>query len=141
ILQPEEDTDFDGILDRPNLFPGGTNTVDDLMTFYERETNTLVFRPVLPLNQQTPYAVVLTKRITGEDRDPSDGVTPPPIRSPFKYINHTRQNKALEPLNKVLNGRNLTLDDVAFTWTFTTQTITRDLEAIRRGLYGHGPLA
>jgi hypothetical protein len=33
------------------------------------------------------------------------------------------------------------MSDVAFTWTFTTQGPTRDLEALRRGLYGVGPFA
>ena len=32
------------------------------MTWYERETNTLIIRPVVPLREETRYAVVLTER-------------------------------------------------------------------------------
>ncbi|NUN70860.1 MAG: 50S ribosomal protein L25, partial [Bacteroidetes bacterium] len=35
----------------------------------------------------------------------------------------------------------LGLEDVAFTWAYTTQSITRDFKAIRDGLYGLGPLS
>src|SRR5690606_10663208 len=31
-------------------------------------------------------------------------------------------------------------DEVAFAWSFTTQTVTRELEHLRMGLYGRGPL-
>jgi hypothetical protein len=34
----------------------------------------------------------------------------------------------------------LTIDDVAFVWEFTTQGAMRELVAIRKGLYGKGPL-
>jgi len=141
ILQPEEDTDFDGVLDHANLFPGGTNTVDDLMTFYESQTHTLIVRPVRPLRERTTYAVVLTKRIVGVDEEPNDGIPASPIRSPFRYINHTRQTEALAPLEGILADLGVKLELVAFTWTFTTQSTTHDLEMIRRGMYGDGPMA
>src|SRR6185312_11726040 len=53
---PARDTDFDGVLDHPDTLAslispnsGHVHGVDDLMTFYERETDTLLLRPVLPL--------------------------------------------------------------------------------------------
>src|SRR5438477_3543833 len=104
---------------------------DDLMTFYERATRTLILRPVIPLRQQTRYAVLLTKRLKG-----TDGRA---VRSPFPSVNHTLQNGELKPLfDKLPNG--LKAEDIAFAWAFTTQSTTSELEAIREGLYGRGPL-
>jgi hypothetical protein len=133
LLDPGEDTDHDGTLDVPNVHPAGGDPVDDLLVFYEKETNTLIMRPVVPLRQETTYAVVLTKRLIGENGKPA--------ASPFPHVNHIQQNDALAPLEGVLEsgGFGVTLDDVAFTWTFTTQSVTRDLEALREGLYGRGP--
>ncbi len=153
ILDPYEDIDFDGVLDKPNTFSGDVPSlvtrdnfqqlmqagswrpIDDLITFYEKETNTLIMQPVVPLRQSTTYAVVLTKNLMGEDGHP--------VRSPFKYVNHVNQNHELRPLGKVLaqEAIGMSISDVAFTWTYTTQTVTDDMEAIRAGMYGHGPLA
>ncbi|MBM4372104.1 MAG: hypothetical protein FJ098_10650, partial [Deltaproteobacteria bacterium] len=151
-LDPYEDIDFDGVLDRPNTWSGKTppligpdnvqewlarqdRPVDDLITFYEKETDTLVLWPVVPLREATTYAVVLTRDLTGEDGEA--------VRSPFRYVNHAQQTEALAPLGEVLGraeiGRGL--EDVAFAWTFTTQTVGREMQAIRAGLYGHGPFA
>ena len=56
-LDPGEDTDLDGVLDVPNYLPGLHPARDDLrgradalMDFYERETNTLIVRPMMPLS-------------------------------------------------------------------------------------------
>ncbi len=151
-LDPYEDVDFDGVLDRPNTWSGRPpplitpqnigewlarpdRPADDLITFYEKQTNTLLLWPVVPLRQATRYAVVLTNRLVGEDGEP--------VRSPFPSINPADQTPDLAMLPQVLARPDigLTLDDVAFAWTFTTQTVTADLEAIRAGLYGHGSLA
>jgi hypothetical protein len=35
---------------------------DHLLTYYERETDTLILRPLLPLDEMTRYAVVVTDR-------------------------------------------------------------------------------
>ena len=105
--------------------------VDDLLTFYERETHTLILRPVLPLVQETSYAVVLTNRV----RD-TQGRS---VVSPHAGINHAAQNAELKPLLGMLPA-GLQLGDVAYTWAFTTQTTTNELQAIARGLYGGGPL-
>jgi hypothetical protein len=152
VLDPYEDIDFDGVLDKPNTWSGeptglitpdnihdwlarDDRPADDLITFYEKETNTLVLWPVVPLREATTYAVVLMDDLT----DPGGQ----PVRSPFKYINHLRQNEALAPLAGILRGEGLgrSLSEVVFAWSFTTQTVGRDLEAIRAGLYGHGPFA
>ncbi len=132
-LDPGEDTDHDGNLDAPNVHPDGGDPVDDLLLFYEKETNTLILRPVVPLRQETTYAVVLTRRLIGENGKP--------VASPFPYVNHLQQNEALSRLPELLDqGKwGVSLDDVAFAWTFTTQSVTRDLEALREGLYGRGP--
>lgn len=131
-LDPGEDLDMDGVLDHPNtLYPGDSSF--KALPFYERETNTLIMKPVLPLREKNTYAVVLTKRLIDEDGRP--------VKSPFPYINHASQTKALEPLAQCLPNFGLGLEDVAFTWPYTTQSVTSDYVAIRDGLYGLGPMA
>ncbi|MCA9669628.1 MAG: hypothetical protein KC503_28730 [Myxococcales bacterium] len=132
-LDPGEDTDGDGVLDVPNVFPKGGDPVDDLAYYYERVTNTLIARPLMPLDQETRYAVVLTKHLRGSDGNA--------VHSPWPLVNHTRQSAALAELPEILAQHELSTKDVAFAWTFTTGAVTRDLEALRAGLYGHGPFA
>lgn len=154
-VAPEHDTDADGVCDRPNTrdpskplkgvnpddraadaSERGNDIYRDLLDFYERETNTLIIRPVVSLEQRTPYAVVLTNRIKGEDGES--------IASPFPFINHASQNEQLRPLLGFLGKGKLSglkANDIVFTWTFTTQSVTTGLEAVREGLYGRGPLA
>jgi hypothetical protein len=138
MLDPGEDTDGDGVLDRPNTLTPGGDPIDDLLTCYEAETDTLILRPLEPLRQRTTYAVVLTDRLVdGSGR---------PVRSPFAWINHLDQTSALAPLPAILadwreQGLALNLEQVAFAWSFTTQSVSRDLELLRQGLYGRGPLA
>ncbi|MFZ5439250.1 MAG: hypothetical protein ACOZQL_04535 [Myxococcota bacterium] len=131
-LDPGEDLDMDGVLDHPNtLFPGDSSF--KALTFYERETNTLIMKPVMPLRERTTYAVVLTRRLVDEDGRP--------VRSPFDYVNHASQTKQLAPLQQCLPRFGLGLDDVAFTWAYTTQSVTADYVAVRDGLHGLGPMA
>ncbi len=144
-LDEGEDTDLDGILDKPNYLPGLTPTATDLagradalMYWYERETNTLILRPLTPLRQRTTYAVVVTRRLKDANGKP--------VGSPFPTINHTAQTEALAPLKDILAAGppelgGLQLADVAFTWSFSTGTIYDDLNAVRNGLYGQGPQA
>ncbi|HUT54486.1 MAG TPA: hypothetical protein VM658_13940 [bacterium] len=141
------DTDFDGIFDRPNVFSNGAwgpnagdawSSYHDLVDFYERETNTLIMRPVLPLEEESEYAVVVTNRLKGL---PYAAGVAWPVRSPFAYVNHTQQTEALRPLIGILPRYGLSISDVAFTWKFTTGSMTRDMVAIRRGLYRRGPMA
>jgi hypothetical protein len=138
-LDPSEDTDADGVLDVPNYLPGASPPradlaarADALMTFYERETNTLILRPLLPLNERTTYAVVVTRRLKDAQGRP--------VGSPFPYINHTAQNEDLRRLAEVLPSP-LSLEDVAFAFSFTTQTTQSAMKAVREGLYDRGAQA
>jgi len=146
VLDEGEDEDLDGVLDKPNYLPGSTTKTvaamnlaeraDALMTFYERETHTLIARPLQPMRERTTYAVVVTRRLLDAAGQP--------VGSPYAWINHLGQNKALAPLAGILAADSdtfggLKLADVAFTWTFTTGSMTADLRAVRDGLYGHGP--
>jgi len=151
-LDPYEDIDFDGILDKPNTWSGKPLTnisvddipallkseerpIDDLVSFYEMETESLVVWPVVPLREKTTYAVVLTSSMKGEDGES--------VRSPFGTVNHLSQNDDLARLEEVLASEQIGMaeEDIAFAWSFTTQSVTADFEAIRAGIYGHGPLA
>lgn len=133
LLDPGEDVDGDHVLDKPNVYPEGGDVREDLLTWYERETDTLILRPALPLREETTYAVVLTERLVGEDGESA--------RSPWEYVNHTRQTDDLMPALDALVGWNIDVDNVAFAWTFTTGRITGDLMDIRRALDGEGPYA
>jgi hypothetical protein len=112
---------------------------DDLMGFYEKSTHTLIARPVQPLLQEHRYAVVLTSALKGAGGQP--------VSSPFAGINHAAQTQALSALPRLLPAW-LPLSSLTFAWSFTTQSTTRELEAIRAGLtaefegdvYGSGPL-
>ena len=131
VLDPGEDTDMDGVLDHPNTRdgkPGG-----QLLEFYERESNSLIMKPVMPMREATTYAVVLTRRLTSPAGDP--------VRSPFAGFHHADQATALAPLAGCLTRYGLTTADVGFAWSFTTQSITHDYRLVRDGLYGVGPLA
>jgi hypothetical protein len=142
--RPELDRDFDGVLDHPNTLGNkGIAGIDNLLTWYERETDTLIIRPVVPLDEKTEYAVVLTDRLRGYNRQA--------IRSPFDSIHHPTQRKGIARLQDVLRDKRLGnyfgdiagtgLDRVAFAWTFTTQPTHEDMRLLRDGLYGKGPFA
>lgn len=136
VMDAGEDTDLDGVLDRANYLPGHHPARDDLrgradalMSFYERETNTLIVRPMAPLRERTRYAVVVTRRILDEAGEP--------VGSPFPWVNDASQTDALEPLLEVL-PTGLAKQDIAFAFSFTTGTMAGDWVAVRDGLYGHG---
>ncbi len=142
---PALDQDFDGVLDHPDTLgaPGAQPGIDDLLAWYERQSDTLVVRPLLPLQEKTEYAVVLTDRLHGPDGQP--------VRSPFPTVYHPSQREGIARLSAVLSdptranyygdiaGTGMT--HVAFAWTFTTQPTTEDLLLLRDGLYGKGPFA
>ncbi len=131
MLDPGEDTDFDGLLDVPNVYPAGGDPRDDLLTWYERVSNTLILRPVVPLREETTYAVVLTSQLLGEDGES--------VRSPWDWVNHTRQTDVLWPVLDALDALGRPETDLAFTWAFTTGRVTGDLADVQRGLDGKGP--
>lgn len=156
-LDPGEDLDYDGHLDGANFIdpqacdalalhgPDGqvnpgfdqllydTCVADNLLTWYERESDTLILRPIWPLEQRCTYAVVLSDRLKD-----AEGRA---VMSPLPGVNHRDQTQALQPVEELLRRYGLTLDNVAFAWTFTTGSMTHDLEALRAGLYGHGVFA
>ena len=144
---PSLDLDFDGVLDHPNtlgpLAPGRIHGVDDLLTWYERESDTLIMQPLLPMEEKTEYAVILTDRLKGPDGQP--------VRSPFAYVNHPQQTPDLAKLVSVLSSATRAnyygdiagtgAAHIAFAWTFTTEPVYEDLRLLRDGLYGKGPFA
>lgn len=143
--RPALDRDFDGVLDHPNVWPPAATDLeappDGLLTMYERETDTLIVRPLLPLREKHEYAVVLTNRLLGQDGRP--------VRSPFDGIYHPMQARAAARVQRVLgDGAHANyygdlaghgLDGVAFLWSFTTAPRAEDLRLLRDGLYGRGP--
>jgi len=145
ILDPGEDTDFDGVLDHPN-FPNRVrpaNGVDGLYTFYESESNTLIARPMIPLDEMTEYAVIITDRVHGLERDGNGQLKP--VESPFEYIHHPAQRAGVERAVAAMNLRpefygfaGGALDHVQFVFTFTTQPTVSDMFALRDGAYGKG---
>ncbi|HEX7602440.1 MAG TPA: hypothetical protein VF316_12580 [Polyangiaceae bacterium] len=143
--RPDLDTDFDGVLDHPNTFgpPGQIPGLDNLLTWYERETDTLIMRPLLPLEEKTEYAVILTDRLKGSDGNP--------VKSPFSAIHHPQQKDAIARVQGILSDPSRKnyygdlagtgLSHVAFAWSFTTQPVLEDMRLLRDGLYGKGPFA
>lgn len=145
LLDPGEDGDFDGVLDRPNTFTGTRTSdpysgLDDMMWFYERQTGTLYLKPILPMQPERRYAVVVTDRLSGPGG---------PVRSPFESVHPLAQKDALRPLPAIFAAHpdvygdlaTRGWDGVAFAWSFTTESTTRDLDTLREGLYGRGPMA
>jgi len=170
---PDLDTDFDGVLDIPNLEdayacpdpdpvcddarnpmygdPSCVETrrgrdrciADHLLTFYERETDTLIVRPLLPLAEATKYAVVVTDRLVDANGDP--------VKSPFDHVYHASQQKVAERVAEAVDDGSHAayfgdiagtgLDHVAFTWGFTTEPTVDDMKKLRDGLYGQGPFS
>ncbi len=169
---PALDTDFDGTLDVPNLDepfvcppPSACDDTaaasygtpeclearrnrdqciaDHLLTYYERETDTLILRPVLPLDEMTKYAVVLTDRLVDANGNA--------VKSPFSHVFHATQKAIGVRVAEILSdpSRSAYYGDLAgsgitrvgFTWGFTTQPTVDDMKRLRDGLYGQGPFA
>lgn len=128
-----KDTNFDGRISKPNLMPRNGDPYKDLVTFYDMNTNTLIIRVLYPLEERSQYAVVLTKRLVGENGEP--------VASPDGLPYQEAQKDGMEKfLNSgILKNVGIAKNDVAFAWSFTTQSVTADLVAIRSGLYGYGP--
>ena len=167
LLDAEPDYDRDGVVDPGNRVDWNGNGVLDcgedfncnqrwdddevdldgdgmlapceFTEFYEVETNTLMARPIVPMEQETEYAVVIAKGMTGLGPDGAmGGGDGEPVRSPFPYVNHAVQTDRLIQALPLIASNGVALDEIAFAWTFTTQSTTRVLEAIRDGLLGEG---
>lgn len=147
-LDPGEDHDLDGVLDVANfqdptacddLDPAedalayDACVVENLMSWYDRTDDTLVLRPHWPMEERCAHAVVLTKRLVGEDGKA--------VQSPFPAVNARDQTADLQNATALLERYGLGLDDVAFAWTFHTGSMTAPLWAAREGLHGRGPFA
>lgn len=102
----------------------------EFLEWYDTETETLILRPLVPLDQKSLHVVLITK----EMRDTLGN----PVASPFEYINHPMQNSAVKKGMELLGMKP---EDVVFGFSFTTQSITDELEVIRKGLDGEGPLS
>ena len=133
VLDWGEDTDNDGILDIPNIWPTGGDPRADLLSWYELASDTLIMRPIVPMAEESMHAVVITDRLVDMAGEP--------VRSPWKWVHHLAQTEGLSALDDVLAPVGLSMDDVAFAWTFTTGRVTGDLVDIQRGLQGEGPFA
>jgi hypothetical protein len=153
---PALDTDFDGVLDIPNLDhpracpappsdPSAPNQLerdrclaDHLLDWYQRQDDTLLLSPMIPLEEMTQYAVVLTDRLVDRSGNP--------VRSPFDFVYHPMQERGIATLRQHLSNPALAsyygdiggtgLDHVAFAWVFTTQPTYDDMRRLRDGLYG-----
>lgn len=126
------DTNFDGRILKPNLMPRDGDPYDNLLTFYDVNTNTLIIRVLFPLEERSRYAVILTKRLAGENGEP--------VASPYDTPYQKQQQEVMELLlsGGILKKYGVTKNDVAFAWSFSTQSVTADFVAIRSGLYGYG---
>ncbi len=121
LMDPNNKADIDG------------DTDVEFVNFYEFETDTLILRPAVPMDPASRYAVVLTKNLKG--------LSGSPVQSPFAYINDPEQTESLSSLPGLLGQTGLSLDEVAFCWSFTTQSITNEWEDIINGIWhGKGPL-
>lgn len=113
---------------------------DNFLNWYERESDTLVVRPIIPMDEMTRYAVVVTDRLVDGKGNP--------VRSPFPQVFHATQRNAAQEVAAALDNPSLAaywgdiagtgLDHVAFAWSFTTQPTVDDMKRLRDGLYGQG---
>jgi len=115
---------------------------------WEVATNTLILRPLIPLDSAAQHVLVLTKRLKGyvDDGAPGwledgDGPVLRSVESPFDHVCPPGQEDALRDAVEVLASQGIGMEDVAFAWSFTTQDTAELLDALRRGLDGEGPFA
>jgi hypothetical protein len=116
---------------------------DHLLTYYERETDSLVIRPLVPLHEMRRYAVILTDRLIDANGDA--------VKSPFDFVYHASQEATARRVGEAIDDPTRAtyfgdlagsgLAHVAFTWSFTTQPTVDDMKRLRDGLYGQGPFA
>ena len=126
LLIPDDNTwDLDG------------DGVEEFVNYYEQKSSTLIIRPRLPLRPGTRYAVILTKGVMGFGPDGRLH----PIHSPLDWVNDPSQTPYLLEGRSALARWGIGSKDIAFAWTFTTGSITYQLDMIREGLYGKGPFA
>ena len=113
----------------------GDGTPDKWVYNYEVATHTLDIRPILPMQSGAQYAVVLTKKLKGWDKNGRYG----PIQSPFAMINHDSQTESLTRALPSLAQVGVKTEDIAFAWTLTIGDLAKTFQSLRDGLYGNGP--
>ncbi len=124
----------------PNLLDPEADPLQpgQLLDFYERQTDTLILRPVRALRPETTYAVVLSDQVQGKEEQPVD--------SPFDTVADPDQTEQLAPLIEILPEAlperfDEDLSQMRFGFSFTTGAPSASLNDIRAGLYGEGPMA
>jgi hypothetical protein len=128
-LDPGEDHDLDGVLDvanfrdpaacdglDPSTLAFDQCVADNMLSWYDRTSNTLILRPLWPMEERCTHAVLLTKRLQGEDGRA--------VESPFPAVHARDQEGALREAEPFLGRLSLAVDDIAFAWTFTTGSLT-----------------
>ena len=121
LYSPDNREDLDG------------DGVAETLTIYEKETNTLILRPVIPLREATEHMVVITKDVLGKNGNS--------VCSPYPYVCNASQVGTLTRALPYLAQAGVQPSDIAFAWSFTTQSITPVFEGVRNGLDGEGTLA
>lgn len=104
------------------------------ITHYEVESNTLIIRPIRPLNPQSRYAVILGARLMGWSQSGEYG----PLRSAFQGPSALSDQRALHAVFDWFKDQ--FNQSVTFGWTFTTGEPSLMLSSVREGLYGRGDL-
>jgi hypothetical protein len=102
------------------------------VTFYEDETNTLILRVLVPLDEAATHAVVITTGVRGTNGDP--------VRPPASGI-VPGQGASVAKALTALGALGVPSKSVSFAWTFTTESITATPLALADGLHGLGPFA
>ncbi len=115
----------------------GDGTPDKWVYHYEVSTHTLDIRPLIPMATGSRYAVILTKKLKGWDKNGRYG----PIQSPFDIINHDSQTADLKLALPTLEKNKIKVDDIAFGWTLSTGDLSHTFRNLRDGLYGSGPFS
>lgn len=126
LYAPDNTADLDG------------DGVEELLVHYEKASNSLIMRPVLPMAPSCTYAVILTRGLKGETQDADGKTIMAPVRSPFPYKAHAAQAPLIRDALDLLGMED---SELAFGWTFTTSDPSQPLLSYRDGLYGKGPLA
>lgn len=110
------------------------------LVHYERETNTLILRPVVPLAQKARHAVLITRSVLGWSSADLEGdlAQRGPVRSPFEVKAHAAQSRDVRQALKLVG---LDAEALAFGWTYTTADISTPMLNLRAGMHGEGPLA
>ncbi|HVO31623.1 MAG TPA: hypothetical protein VMV18_12840 [bacterium] len=105
-------------------------TLDSAHTFsatWDPNFQALVLQPLLPLEEQTEYGVVVTADLKDTNQLPS-------VRAPAFEL-YVKGTPAPE-ITALLAGAGVPQDQVALAFTFRTQTIAHDLVAIRDQIFG-----